>query len=493
MNQKEGIIDKTTMTTAWVLVFGALAPLLDSTMINIAVHSLVRNLHSSVSTIQWAVTGYVLATAIAVTFSSWLLNQFDGKKVFLAGEIIFAFGSVLSALAINAQFLIGARLIQGFAGGIIMPLLTTLLVQTAGQKVMGQMMATVGLPIIIGPLVGPIIGGIIIKYLSWQWIFWVNVPVAVISILLILWKMPSYPAQNKSAKMDFVGIVFLAGATTSMIYGIVKAARKASFANKDTLLFIGLGLALALLYVFWAMRIKDKAVLPLNLFKYRSFNGSVLGLLIAGTVLNGAMLALPLFFQEVRGMSVMMAGLALIPQGAGMLVSRTLTGKLTDKFGAKYVVLTSLIITFIGTIPFYRFNHETSYWIIALVLFVRGIGAGGILMPLMADSYTGMQGALIPAASIGSRTIQNIGSAFGTAIITTLITAYSNAKIKGFKQNISSANYHVKAANMSQFVARHLDLIQIHAFQYGFFCISIAALLIALPTFLLTNKIEKNQ
>ncbi|WP_143875566.1 MFS transporter, partial [Oenococcus oeni] len=174
MNQKEGIIDKTTMTTAWVLVFGALAPLLDSTMINIAVHSLVRNLHSSVSTIQWAVTGYVLATAIAVTFSSWLLNQFDGKKVFLAGEIIFAFGSVLSALAINAQFLIGARLIQGFAGGIIMPLLTTLLVQTAGQKVMGQMMATVGLPIIIGPLVGPIIGGIIIKYLSWQWIFWVN-------------------------------------------------------------------------------------------------------------------------------------------------------------------------------------------------------------------------------------------------------------------------------------------------------------------------------
>ncbi|OIM23036.1 MFS transporter, partial [Oenococcus oeni] len=341
---------------------GALAPLLDSTMINIAVHSLVRNLHSSVSTIQWAVTGYVLATAIAVTFSSWLLNQFDGKKVFLAGEILFAFGSVLSALAINAQFLIGARLIQGFAGGIIMPLLTTLLVQTAGQKVMGQMMATVGLPIIIGPLVGPIIGGIIIKYLSWQWIFWVNVPVAVISILLILWKMPSYPAQNKSVKMDFVGIVFLAGATTSMIYGIVKAARKASFANKDTLLFIGLGLALALVYVIWAMRIEDKAVLPLNLFKYRSFNGSVLGLLIAGTVLNGAMLALPLFFQEVRGMSVMMAGLALIPQGVGMLVSRTLTGKLTDKFGAKYVVLTSLIITFIGTIPFYWFNHETSYW-----------------------------------------------------------------------------------------------------------------------------------
>ncbi|MFT8470212.1 MAG: MDR family MFS transporter [Oenococcus sp.] len=493
MQKRENTISKSTMVTAWILVLGAIAPLLDSTMVNIAIHSLVKNLNSSISTIQWTITGYVLATGIAVPFSSWLLNKFDGKFVFVSGEILFVLGSILSALAGNAQFLIGARLVQGFAGGIIMPLLTTLLVQTAGQKVMGQMMATVGLPIILGPLAGPVIGGVIIRYLSWQWIFWVNVPVALIAIILILLKMPNYPAQNKSAKMDFVGIFFIAAATTSIIYAIVRAARDASFLNQSTLWFMGLGLILLLLYLAWAFRLKEKAVLPLSLFKYRSFNGSVLGLLIAGTVLNGAMLVLPLFFQNIRGMSVMAAGLALIPQGIGMLASRTLTGRLTDKIGAKYVVLASLVITFAGTIPFYWIDGQTPYWLIAFVLLIRGIGAGGILMPLMADSYTGMEGRLIPAASIGSRTIQNIGSAFGSAIVTTLMTAYSHTQIKQFKVNLANGHFQMKPLKMHEFILQHLDLIQTHSFQYAFLCIAIAALLIALPCILLTNRMKSDK
>lgn len=152
--QAKAKISKATMTIAWVVVFGAMAPLLDSTMINIAINNLVTSFHSSVTTVQWAVTGYLLATGVAVPFSSWLLNRFDGKAVFVAGEILFGLGSIFAAVAPNIQLLIIARLVQGFAGGLIMPLLTTLLVQTAGAAVMGQMMATVGLPMILGPLIG---------------------------------------------------------------------------------------------------------------------------------------------------------------------------------------------------------------------------------------------------------------------------------------------------------------------------------------------------
>ena len=190
-------IPKSTIIIAWVVVFGAMAPLLDSTMINIAINKLVNSFNSSVTTVQWTITCYVLATGIAVPFSSWLLNKFDGKHVFMLSEILFGIGSILAAVSPNIQFLIGARLVQGFAGGLIMPLLTTLLVQTAGAAVMGQMMATVGLPMILGPMIGPVIGGIIIKFLSWQWIFWINVPVTLTSLGLIIWKMPNYPAQNK--------------------------------------------------------------------------------------------------------------------------------------------------------------------------------------------------------------------------------------------------------------------------------------------------------
>ena len=464
--QTQNKIPNSVLVIAWVVVFGAMAPLLDSTMMNIAINNLVKSFNSSVTTVQWTITCYLLATGVAVPFSSWLLNKFDGKYVFMTGEILFGIGSVLSALSPNIQFLIGARLIQGFAGGLIMPLLTTLLVQTAGAAVMGQMMATVGLPMILGPLFGPVIGGIILKFLSWHWIFWINVPVTLISLALIIWKMPNYPAQNKTAKMDFIGIFLLIASTSSIIYGVVKAAHAANFTNQTTVTFLVIGLIAMGLYIIWAFFRRDKAVLPIKLFAFHSFSGSVAGLFIAGTVLNGAMLLLPLFFQNVRGMSVIMAALALVPQGVGMLISRPLTGRLTDSIGAKYVVLTSVLITFVGTLPFFWINQNTSYWLIALVLLVRGIGAGGILMPLMADSYTDMQSDQVPAATIGARIIQNIGSAFGSALITTMVTAYSTSHVKTFQARLASGHYTVASDHLQAFTRHHLVNIRLEAFQY---------------------------
>ncbi|MCP0887147.1 DHA2 family efflux MFS transporter permease subunit [Ligilactobacillus sp. WILCCON 0076] len=488
--EKQTKIPKSTMIIAWVVVFGAMAPLLDSTMINIAINNLADSFHSNVTTVQWAVTGYLLATGVAVPFSSWLLNKFDGKAVFIFGEVLFGIGSIFSALAPNIQLLIVARLIQGFAGGLIMPLLTTLIVQTAGAAVMGQMMATVGLPMIIGPLIGPVIGGIIIKFMSWHWIFWINVPVVLISLALIIWKMPHYPAQNREAKMDFVGILLLITASSAVIYSLVNVAHTDCFNNTTSINMLLLGVIALISYVAWAVWRKEQAVVPLQLFKFVSFDGSGLGLFIAGTILNGAMLLLPLYFQDVRDMSIINAALALLPQGLGMLFSRTLTGKLTDQIGAKYVVLGSAVITFIGTLPFYWFDQQISYWIIAVILFIRGIGAGGILTPLMADAYTGMRSEQIPAATIGTRIIQNIGSAFGSALISTVVTAYSNHQVNVFEHHLKLGKFHVSSAHMQAFINSHLEGIRLASFQQGFLVIAIAALMIILPTLLLTNKLK---
>ncbi len=233
--------------------------------------------------------------------------------------------------------------------------------------------------------------------------------------------------------------------------------------------FLIAGAVALVLYIIWAAIRGDKAVLPLKLFKFRSFDGSVIGLFIAGTVLNGAMLLLPLFFQNVRGMSVIMAALALIPQGVGMLISRPMTGHLTDSIGAKYVVLVSVIITFIGTIPFFWIDQHTSYWIVAAVLLVRGVGAGGILTPLMADSYSGMASSDVPAATIGSRIVQNIGSAFGSALVTTVVTAFSTAHVKTFETHMKDGHYTVAANMLSSFTHQHLVNIRLEAFQHGFF------------------------
>ena len=274
---------------------------------------------------------------------------------------------------------------------------------------------------------------------------------------------------------------------------MVKAAHKANFSNPSTLTFLATGVSLLIIYVIWGAIRGEKAVIPLNLFRHGSFNGSVIGLFIAGTVLNGAMLLLPLFFQNVRHMSVLMASLALIPQGLGMLISRPLTGRLTDSIGAKYVVLVSVFIAFVGTIPFYWITQSTPYWIIAVVLLVRGIGAGGILTPLMADSYSGMRIDQISSATIGSRILQNIGSAFGSALVTTVVTAFSASHVKSFQHQLKTGSLKPASGQLAAFIHQHLVAIRLDAFQQGFLMISLAALLIILPTLLLSNKMKSKE
>jgi len=348
-----------------------------------------------------------------------------------------------------------------------MPLLTILIVKIGEPAIMGRLMATVSVPMILGPLFGPIIGGIIMKYLTWQWIFWVNVPVVLISIALALWKIPQFPASNPSAKMDFVGIGLLITFSSTIIYALVEGAQQTNFLNRTSDISYLVGLVSLIAYIVWAHFRGSRAVLPLDLFKISSFNAAGIGLFMSGTVLNGAMLLLPLYFQNILHMTVLTAALSLLPQGIGMLISRGVVGRLTDDIGAKYVVMVSVVITFLGTIPFYWFTRDTSYWLMALALFVRGIGAGRIMMPLMTDSYTDMSPVQIAPATMTS-------------------------KMSTLTNQLHAGHYHVAPTALAGFVQTKVAQLQLNAYQTGFLVVSLAALLIIVPTLFLTNKMNQH-
>ncbi|GEK28759.1 MDR family MFS transporter [Furfurilactobacillus siliginis] len=488
MQTKTNKIPARTLLIAWILVIGALAPMLDSTMVNIALHTLTSNFHSSVATTQWTITGYVLATGIAVPFSGWLVNHFDGKYVYLFGELVFLLGSIFSAVAPNINLLIAARLVQGFGAGLIVPLLTTLLVKTTHGKQIGQLMAIVGLPMLIGPILGPVIGGVILKYASWRWLFWVNVPVAALSAILIITMLPHFPAENKQQRLDWLGTILLAAGSSTVIYGIVQASQKASFQNKTTVLYLAAGIVLFATYVWWAHRQQENAVLPLSLFHFRTFDASMVALLISGMVINGPMLLLPLFFQQVRNMSVINAGLLLGFQGIGMLVARPLIGRLIDNVGAKYVVLGSMLFSFVGTLPFAYFTADTSLVWIAIALVIRGIGVGGVVMPLMTDAYAQVTGSQVSAASIGSRIAQNVGGSLGSAIVATLLSKYLHTHMTHFAHLLKLGHYHVAPTALPQFIHQHSLMIQTHAFQHVFLITTFASLIMILPALFLTDK-----
>ncbi|AOY04279.1 MDR family MFS transporter [Bacillus subtilis] len=418
---KEPGLPKEILMAAWAIALGAIAPMLDSTMVNIAIDKLNKDFSTTLDTIQWSITGYVLALAIAVPVSGWLMNKFNGKKILIGAVIAFGVTSVFAGISWDVSSFILFRLLQGFSAGIITPLMSTLLVKTAGPENIGKVMAIVSTPMILGPILGPVIGGFIVQTTSWHWIFFINVFIVLIAAPLMMKTLPDFEPFNKNSKLDIFGIINLSLMSAAMIYGITKAADHASFNNSETILWVGFGLALAVIYIVYNRIRKNQTVLPINLFAHKNFLTSSVGLLLANIAVMGPMLILPLFFQNFRHFTAIEAALALIPQGVGMLVTRPMIGKMIDKIGAKYVVMVSLVLSLIGSIPLIFITDKTSMIWISIILFIRGTSFGGIMLPLTSDAYTGLGSKQLPEAGVGIHIIENLGSSFGTAVIATVV------------------------------------------------------------------------
>jgi EmrB/QacA subfamily drug resistance transporter len=411
------------MTTAWVLIVGGFAAILDSTIVAIAIDTLAREFDEPVSTIQWVATGYLLALAVAIPLTGWAQARFGGKRLWIAALSLFLLGSVLCAFAWDATSLIAFRIVQGLGGGIMFPLMQSLAVQAAGgrMKGMGRMMAVVTVPVALGPIIGPVIGGIILDSLSWQWLFLVNVPVVLVGIALAAWRLSDDSARRRRAKLDVVGLVLLAPGLALMLLGLSNVESGGGVGRPEVLLPLISGIALAAGFVYWSIRRREHALVQLRLLGRRTLASASLVLWLAGAALFGAML-LPLYWQVLRGETVLAAALLLIPQGVGSLAARPVAGILLDRIGARALTVIGFALIAIGTVPFALADADTSNVWLSAVLVVRGLGLGTVLIPLMTVSMTGLSHDEIPQATMISRISQQIGGAFGTAVLAVVLT-----------------------------------------------------------------------
>jgi len=418
--QKEKL-DPAVLKVAIILVIGSLAPLLDSTMVNVAIKTISSDLKSTLTLIQWVITGYVLAMGISVPVSGWASTRFGGKRVYMFSLIVFLVGSVLSSLSWNIDSLIGFRLLQGVGAGLMMPTVQTILVQKAGGKNLGHIMSIVSLPMLLGPILGPMLGGVIVNSLGWRWTFYVNIPITIIALLLALWGLPTDEQTLIKNPLDIIGISLLSPAFAILIYGISQMSSHGGFDNSAVIVPILIGIALMASFIIYALRTKNMPVVDLHLFKSSNFSASSVLLFMSGIVTNGAMLLLPLYYQQVRGESILYTGILLIPQGIGMLLTRGKIGILADRIGSRLIVMISLVVTIVGTIPFAFAGADTNQILLAGALLIRGAGLGGLLIPIMASAYMGLSRDQVPDASIATRILQTIGGAFGSAILATVV------------------------------------------------------------------------
>ncbi|MFI6826685.1 MDR family MFS transporter [Kribbella sp. NPDC050241] len=407
-------LDRAVLKLAGVLVLGALAPLLDSTIVNVAIHTLGTELRTGVSTVQWVSTAYLLALAIAIPITGWSANRFGAKRMWIVALALFLAGSMLCGVAWNIESLIAFRVIQGLGGGLMLPILQTLLFRAAGRERMGRLMAVVTLPALIGPILGPVIGGLMIAHLDWRWIFYVNVPICLAAIALAVRVLKPDP-QPTAAALDVTGLLLVSPALAGIIYGLTQVGTHGGFGHADVLLPIGIGIVLLIAF---AVRRTDEPLIDLGLFRTRSFAASTTLLFLTGFALYGAMLLLPLFYQQARGESVVAAGLLLVPQGIGSLLART-AGGLTDRFGPRPVVFAGILLTVAGTIPFAFAG--TAYWLLAVALVVRGAGLSAVSLSVMVGAFRDLEPRQIPDGSSTTRIMQQLGGAFGAATLAVVL------------------------------------------------------------------------
>jgi EmrB/QacA subfamily drug resistance transporter len=433
-----GGLPKDVRPIAIVVVVGAIMSILDATIVNVALQTLREDLHVSLATIQWVSTGYLLALAAVIPLTGWMAERFGPRRVWMSAVAAFVLTSVLCGAAWSADSLIAFRVLQGLAGGMIMPIGMITLAQAAGPKRMGRVMSVVGVPMLLGPVVGPVIGGLLVDNLSWRWIFYVNVPVGAIGLVLAYRLLPVGRAAGRAAEaghttppLDKLGLLLLSPGVAAIVFGLSEVGTHRTLLVASAWLPLLIGAIMVTTFVVRATRIAHPLV-DVKLFRSAGFSAAAGTTFLVGGALFGSMILLPLYYQVVRGQSPLEAGLLMMPQGVGAALGMSVAGRLTDRIGAGRVVPVGLLILALGTIPYATIGGDTSYGILLAGLFVRGLGLGATMMPAMAAAYATLDsGAQVPRATPMLNVVQRIGGSLGVAVLTVVLENSLRSEVAG--------------------------------------------------------------
>ena len=425
--QPEGL-DRETLIVAGVVMLGAVMSILDTTVVNVAIDHLAVVFHSSLTEIQWVITGYTLALATVIPVSGWAADRFGTKRIYMSSLVLFTLGSVLSGLAWSAGSLIFFRVLQGFGGGMIMPAVMTILTRKAGPHRMGRVMGVLGVPMLIAPILGPILGGWLVDNASWRWIFFINVPIGIVAFILALIVLERDQPQP-AHRLDWVGMLLLSPGLAVFIFGLAESSTY-GFGSVRSWGPTLLGVVLIAAWFIHSWRTPNPLI-DLRTFAHTRAGAAAGTFLLFAISVFGTMLLVPLYYQTVRGASALQAGLLLAPGGFGAMLMMPLSGKLTDRYGPTWLPATGLPFVAIGLIPFAFVGAHTSYVLLSAGNFVQGIGMGLAMMPNMTAAMQAVPPAAIARTSTAMNIIRQAGASIGTAVLSVILASAITSNLSG--------------------------------------------------------------
>lgn len=420
MSEQFDRVDPQVVKLGLVLATGALAVVFDTTIVSVALRILATELEVSVATIQWVTTGYLLALGMAVPLSIWALERFGGRRTWVCALTLFLVASIGSALAWDAASLIAWRIAQGIGGGLLMPAMGTLMMQAAAGRATGRTVSIAMLPLTAGPIVGPFVGGVILTHLSWRFMFWINVPLCVVGLVLALISLPGDRTPRSRPKLDIVGFVLLAPGVAGLLLGLTSAGRVGTFAEREVLVPALVGTTLVVAFCVHALR-RDEPLVDLGLLRHRSLASASAVLFFNAIAIYGPLLLIPIYYLEGRGASALSAGVILVPEAVGTALGLGAAGWLTDKVGPRPAAVGATALVTVATVPFVFVTADTSGWLLAIWLLLRGLGLGAVGVPAMTGAYQGLDRAEIAHSTVLTRTIVQVGGSLGTAVLAVVL------------------------------------------------------------------------
>ncbi len=412
-----------------VIAFAQLMVVLDTTIVNVALPSVQRALHFTATDLEWVVNGYALAFGGLLLLGGRAGDLYGRRRMFIIGVLVFAAGSFAGGLATTSAWLIAARILQGAGGAIVAPTALSLIADTfqegaARNRALGVYAGAAG----SGAAIGLILGGIIVNYLSWRWVLFVNVPIALVLAVAAPTVLPA--AEARSGRLDLPGAISVTGAMTLLVYGLSRAAAH-SWTDNVTVATLGLGGVLLMLFLLIELRSRQP-LMPLSIFANRNRSGAFALRMVAGSTTLAVLFFLSQIVQNVLGYSPLQAGFAFLPLGVGIIVTAQVTSRLLGRIGPKLPMAIGALAVAGGLFWLSRIGDQVSYVPDILgPLVVLSVGLGLIFFPTTVVAISGAARHESGLASAVLNVSQQLGGSIGLAVLGTVASNVTSDHLAG--------------------------------------------------------------
>lgn len=407
---------------ALVVIFGAFMSILDQTIVNIAIPRLQNAFGADLNGVQWVLTAYILTQGVVTPTTAFFADRLGTKRFYLIALVVFTLGSGLCGLAWNLPALIIFRILQGVGGAFLFPLSITLLYNEFPPQERGLASGIFGIAALLAPAVGPTLGGYFITFLDWPLIFFINVPIGLLGLILAILLLREVRSETQSP-FDIPGFLLAAAGLTAVLYALSSASTD-GWGSSTVLGFLGIGLVILCLFVIVELLIERRGGRPLvNLRLFA--NGPFLTSNIANALITfaffGGIFLFPIYLQNLRSLNAFNAGLLLLPQAFASIVTALIGGRLVDRIGVRIVVLPGLVVFALATWLLTSLSLDAPYWWLQMIFLLRGLALGLIIQPLNVSALSEIHPRFFAQASALYTVVRFVATSLGIAVLATLV------------------------------------------------------------------------